>query len=68
VAGTQSAAVGENVWAALAVDGAIDSTAAKQGRVCGVYDDVDVLVGDVAEDEFDERHVCHSAGAGTRDV
>ena len=51
------AALGEDGWAAFAVDEAIDPSTAQQRGVGGVDDRVDVLDGDVSLDEHDVRHV-----------
>jgi len=53
LAAAEQPALSEDLGAARAVDRAVDSAAAEQGRVGGVDDRVDVLLGDVAADRFD---------------
>jgi hypothetical protein len=51
--GAQLAARGEDLRAATPVDGAVDPAAAEQRRVRRVDDGVCLLLGDVAELEYD---------------
>ena len=62
VAPAELAALVENRRPTRAVDRAVDAATAEQRRVGRVHDGVDVLLGDVAEDEFDHAY----AGRGKR--
>ena len=70
VAAAKRAALREDPGAAGAVDRSVDTAAAEQRRVRRVDDGVDVLRGDVAEDELDHayarraKRTGRSAGSG----
>ena len=62
LAATERATLLEDRRAARPVDRSVDAAAAEQARVRRVHDRVDVLLGDVAEDELDHAY----AGRGKR--
>lgn len=64
VAAIEGLALGEQVGAGSAVDGAVDAAAAEKRLVCGVDDGVDGEGGDVGADEGDAGVVGVVGGSG----